>query len=78
MLRISKLTDYATVLMAALARQPEACMPASQLAEETHLELPTVSKVLKKLGHAGLVRSVVASKVGTALLMTPITCRLRL
>ena len=64
MLRISKLTDYATVLMAELARQPGDCLPARKLAEQTHLELPTVSKVLKKLGHAGLVRSVRGVKGG--------------
>jgi FeS assembly SUF system regulator len=58
MLRISKLTDYATVLMAALARQPQACVPASQLAEQTRLEQPTVAKVLKTLARSELVRSI--------------------
>ncbi|MCC5866436.1 MAG: SUF system Fe-S cluster assembly regulator [Wenzhouxiangella sp.] len=58
MLRISKLTDYATVLMAALARHGQACVPASLLAEQTRLEAPTVSKVLKTLARAGLVDSV--------------------
>jgi FeS assembly SUF system regulator len=58
MLRISKLTDYATVLMAALARQPRACVPASQLAEQTRLEQPTVAKVLKTLARSELVRSI--------------------
>ncbi len=58
MLRISKLTDYATVLMAALARQQRQCVPASELAERTRLEVPTVAKVLKTLARAGLVTSV--------------------
>lgn len=58
MLRISKLTDYATVLMAALARHEQDCVPASRLAEETRLELPTVAKVLKTLGKSGLVQSI--------------------
>jgi len=58
MLRISKLTDYATVLLAALAQQPEACLPASRLAELTRLEPPTVAKVLKTLARAGLVNSI--------------------
>lgn len=58
MLRISKLTDYATVLMAELASHDRACVPASQLAEATHLELPTVAKVLKTLARSGLVGSV--------------------
>ncbi|QKK03991.1 MAG: SUF system Fe-S cluster assembly regulator [Pseudomonadota bacterium] len=58
MLRISKLTDYATVLLAELARRPDACLPASRLAESTGLETPTVAKVLKTLARAGLVNSV--------------------
>jgi FeS assembly SUF system regulator len=59
MLRISKLTDYATVLMASLAREPVgACLPASQLAEQTRLEQPTVAKVLKTLARSELVQSV--------------------
>jgi FeS assembly SUF system regulator len=71
MLRISKLTDYATVLMAELARQPGECLPARQLAEQTHLELPTVSKVLKSLGRAGLVQSVRGVKGGYCLASEP-------
>jgi FeS assembly SUF system regulator len=57
-LRISKLTDYATVLMAALAETPSECVSASHLAEETRLEPPTVAKVLKTLARSGLVSSV--------------------
>jgi FeS assembly SUF system regulator len=58
MLRISKLTDYATVLMAALAQKSETCVSASQLADETRLELPTVAKVLKTLARSELVTSI--------------------
>jgi FeS assembly SUF system regulator len=59
MLRISKLTDYATVLMASLAREPVGtCLPASQLADQTRLEQPTVAKVLKTLARSELVQSV--------------------
>jgi FeS assembly SUF system regulator len=58
MLRISKLTDYATVLMAALAQREQDCVPASRLAEDTRLELPTVAKVLKTLAKSGLVQSI--------------------
>jgi FeS assembly SUF system regulator len=32
-------------------------LSTAQIAEEAHLELPTVSKLLKSLGHAGLVDS---------------------
>ncbi|MFB9068450.1 SUF system Fe-S cluster assembly regulator [Pseudofulvimonas gallinarii] len=57
MLRVSKLTDYATILLAEMARKPDALRAATELAEATRLELPTVSKVLKLLGSAALVQS---------------------
>lgn len=57
MLRVSRLTDYATVVMTCLAGQRDVVLSAVQLAEETRLELPTVSKLLKTLAHAGLVES---------------------
>jgi FeS assembly SUF system regulator len=57
MLRISKLTDYATVILAALAGEPEQVRTAAALAEQTHIAPPTVSKLLKQLQRAGLVTS---------------------
>jgi FeS assembly SUF system regulator len=57
MLRVTKLTDYATVLLTALADDPDGVCSAAELAERTGLELPTVSKVLKPLAQAGLVAS---------------------
>lgn len=57
MLRVSRLTDYATVVMACIAAHPGDVLSAVQLAEETRLELPTVSKLLKALSHAALVES---------------------
>ena len=57
MLRVSRLTDYATVVMALIATHPDHVHSAVQIAEETRLELPTVSKLLKTLGHAALVES---------------------
>jgi len=71
MLRISKLTDYATVLLAALAQRNEPCVPASKLAEETRLELPTAAKVLKTLAKSGLVRSVRGVNGGYQLVHLP-------
>jgi len=58
MLRIGKLTDYATVVMAELAEHAGECWSASQVAEATRLELPTVAKVLKTLARSGLIDSV--------------------
>jgi FeS assembly SUF system regulator len=57
MLRISRLTDYATVLLAALAGEPNRVQTAAALAEQTHIAAPTVSKLLKQLQRAGLVAS---------------------
>lgn len=58
MLRISKLTDYATVILARLAAAPDRLHTASEVAEQTRLSPPTVSKLLKELQRAGLVSSV--------------------
>ena len=38
MLRVTKLTDYATVLLACLAKAPHAVHSASDLAEQAKLE----------------------------------------
>jgi len=57
MLRISRLTDYATVLLAALAGEPGRVQTAASLAQQTHIAAPTVSKLLKQLQRAGLVSS---------------------
>ena len=55
MLRVTRLTDYATLLLTLLASRPQAVLSAAQLAEPTRLELTTVSKVLKPLAQAGLI-----------------------
>ncbi len=58
MLRISKLTDYGTVILAALANVPEnQRVTASDVAQRTRLGLPTVSKLLKMLQRGALVTS---------------------
>ena len=58
MLRISKLTDYGTVILAQLARAPGDRHTASAVAEQTRIGLATVSKLLKSFHRAGLVNSV--------------------
>jgi FeS assembly SUF system regulator len=55
MLRVTKLTDYATVVLTALAARPGDVHSAAGLAEQAGLEMPTVAKVLKPLAQAGLV-----------------------
>ena len=57
MLRISRLTDYATVILAALAGAPGRVQTAAALAGQTHIAAPTVSKLLKQLQRAALVTS---------------------
>src|ERR1700716_3387275 len=57
MLRMSRLTDYATVLLAALAGEPERVQTAASLAERTRPAAPTVCKLRKQLQRAGLVTS---------------------
>lgn len=57
MLRISKLTDYGTVVMVCLAKHAPTLCSARDIAEMTHLAVPTVSKLLKRLTAAGLLNS---------------------
>lgn len=71
MIRISRMTDYATVILAALAREPQACLSASVLAERTRIGLPTVSKVLKSLHRGALVRSTRGQHGGYSLARPP-------
>ena len=57
MLRISKLADYSTVIMVHLAKQGDKLCNARDISAETHLALPTVSKLLKRLLASGLLIS---------------------
>jgi FeS assembly SUF system regulator len=58
MLRVSKLADYAIVLMAYMADdQDRRPLTARRLSEESELPLPTVAKILKALSRAGLLQS---------------------
>jgi len=64
MLRISKLTDYGTLILACLAAQPARVWTAGEVATCTRIGLPTVSKLLKKLQRSGLVTSTRGSHGG--------------
>lgn len=57
MLKISRLSDYAIVILLELARQPLSQGNAKTLAAATALSLPTVGKLLKLLSSAGIVLS---------------------
>jgi len=71
MLRIGKLTDYATVVLATLAQDPQRHRAAAELAEKTRLSRPTVSKVLKELQRAGMVISSLGAQGGYRLSRPP-------
>lgn len=57
MLKLSKLADYATVLMTAVAREPARTHTGHELAERTDIPLPTVAKLLKVLTRGALLES---------------------
>lgn len=58
MLRISKLADYGTVIMAYLAKNFGSLVSARDISQSTKVSLPTVSKLLKNLCQANLLVSV--------------------
>jgi len=77
MLRIGKLTDYAIVVLAHMARNAHRCVhPATDLSEQTAVPLPTVQKVLKALLREGLVVSMRGARGGYALAEDPATTSL--
>ncbi len=55
MVRLSKLTDYAVVLLTQMVRRDGKIATTAILAEITGLPHPTVSKVLKRLTKTGLL-----------------------
>lgn len=71
MLRVTKLTDYATVVLTVLAARPQTVMSATELAEHSGLESPTVSKLLKPLAQAGLVEGFRGASGGYRLAREP-------
>ena len=71
MLRISKLTDYGTVVLAHLAGEPAVVCSAADVAQATGIAVPTVSKLLKSLGRAGLVTSTRGANGGYRLARAP-------
>ncbi|MCP4299956.1 MAG: SUF system Fe-S cluster assembly regulator [Gammaproteobacteria bacterium] len=71
MLRISKLTDYGTVLLAHLAANRSNVCSAADVASATGIALPTVSKLLKSLARSGLVVSTRGANGGYKLSRSP-------
>jgi FeS assembly SUF system regulator len=71
MLRMTKQTDYGFVLLSHLAAEPERVVNAPDLAHETRLPLPMVSKILKLLARNELLRSHRGVKGGYSLARRP-------
>lgn len=67
MLRMSKLSDYSTVIMARIAREPQRFYRSADVAAEVGIALPTVSKLLKILAREHLLVSQRGAKGGYAL-----------
>ncbi|MEZ5499366.1 MAG: SUF system Fe-S cluster assembly regulator [Steroidobacteraceae bacterium] len=71
MFKISRLTDYATVLLAELTEPSGALRTAAQMAQRTGIGAATVSKLLKQLQRAGLVQSTRGAQGGYRLARPP-------
>lgn len=71
MLRISRLTDYGTVVLGQMADTPDRVWSAADLAARTGIAQPTVSKLLKSLARPGLLRSWRGASGGYALARPP-------
>jgi FeS assembly SUF system regulator len=71
MFRISRLTDYGTMLLVYLAEHEDRLCSASDVALGTHVAQPTVQKLLKVLARTGLVDSVRGAEGGYRLARRP-------
>ena len=70
MLRISRLTDYGTLVLAHLSGRGDQPTSASEVAAATGIGLPTISKLLKLLAKSGLVTSTRGAQGGYRLART--------
>ena len=57
MIRLTRLADYAVVLMSHMAYHPDELYNAADTAEATGLPMPTVSKILSLMAKGGLLTS---------------------
>lgn len=70
MLRLSKLADYGSQVMAYMAKD-DTVHSAAEVASATGIALPTVSKILKMLARSNLLVSARGAKGGYALSRRP-------
>ena len=72
MIRLTRMTDYGILLLTCFARDPEHPMrSARELANESKLPLPTVSKILKELARHRLLEAHRGVKGGFTLARRP-------
>jgi len=71
MLKISKLTDYAIIVLEYMARDVAQTHTATDLALATGVAAPTVSKILKILGKSGILKSTRGAHGGYQLAQSP-------
>jgi FeS assembly SUF system regulator len=71
MLRVTKLADYAIVIMTNFATCGDKAYNARDISGTTRLPLPVVSKVLKALAKSGLLASQRGTKGGYRLALAP-------
>ncbi len=71
MLRISRMTDYGTLILVHLAGQRDRLCTASAVSSATHVPAPTVQKLLMRLSKAGLVNSTRGAEGGYQLARSP-------
>lgn len=72
MLRLSKMTDYGTVVVTTMIREPARVRSTAEIARAIRVPVPTVRKILKILARGGLVVSLRGAK-GGYLLFRPAT-----
>jgi FeS assembly SUF system regulator len=71
MIRMTKQADYGIVLLSRMASEGKRLFAAGELAEETHLPAPTVSKILKILARGDVLDSHRGVKGGYCLAREP-------
>lgn len=71
MIKLSRLADYAVVLLTQMVGETKAVHNAIDLAERTGLPVPTVSKILATLARDGILLSVRGAKGGYRLAAPP-------
>jgi len=71
MIRLSKLTDYATVILSFMAKDKTRVCATMEIATATGIAMPTVSKILKILVNAKVLTSARGAKGGYLLAHAP-------